>query len=227
MIIAERKPFEEIKGLLGDAQKILVIGCGTCVAVCLAGGEKEAGILAQELDLAYKVAGQKRQVDSTCVERQCDMEFLEPLDPLMDQYDAYISMACGIGVQFLSDRHPSKIILPGVNTTFAGANLEVGLWEEKCRLCGECVLGRTGGVCPNTRCAKRLQNGPCGGTMPGGKCEISPDQPCAWYQIWERLSAQGRLDLIEELAPIRDHRAAQPPAKQVHPAYQKRYTAQV
>ena len=49
-----------------------------------------------------------------------------------------------------------------------------------------------------TMCAKGLYNGPCGGTNKG-KCEISQDQPCAWFMIYERLAAQGRLDNIKKI----------------------------
>lgn len=225
MIVAKRKPFEELKELIGDHKKVLVVGCATCVAVCLTGGEKETGILANQLDLAYKVDEDERTFDTNIATRQCDMEFMEHLDPIVEDYDAILSLACGVGIQFLSDRYPHKVTIPGVNTTFIGANVDIGVWEEKCRLCGECVLGRTGGICPNARCAKKVQNGPCGGTRSDGTCEVSTDQPCAWFLIYHRLKEQGRLHLMEEVAPIRDDRAAQYPAKQVAEAYEKRYDA--
>ena len=56
MIIAEQKPLEEIKSLIAGAEKVLVVGCGTCVTVCFAGGEKEAGILASSLRIQYPPA---------------------------------------------------------------------------------------------------------------------------------------------------------------------------
>ncbi len=226
MIVAERKPMEELKELLADYQRVLVVGCGTCVAVCLTGGEKEAGILATELEMVYKMDNQDRTFDVEVCQRQCDMEFMEHLDPKVDDYDALLSMACGVGIQFLNDRYPEKVVLPGVNTTFIGANVDIGKWEEKCRLCGECVLGITGGICPMTRCAKRLLNGPCGGTRTDGTCEISRENPCAWVLIYERLKATNRLEMIKNFVPNKDHRASMHPAKRVHEAYEQRYSAQ-
>lgn len=224
MIVAERKPLDELKELLADYNKVLVVGCGTCVAICLTGGEKEAGILATELDMAFKMDDQSRTFDTDVCQRQCDMEFMEHLDAKVDDYDALLSMACGVGIQFLNDRFPEKVVLPGVNTTFIGANVDIGKWEEKCQLCGECVLGSTGGVCPMTRCAKRLLNGPCGGTRTDGTCEVSRDNPCAWVLIYERLKATDRLDQIKAIAQAKDHRTHQHPASRIHEAYLQRYT---
>ena len=66
---------------------------------------------------------------------------------------------------------------------------QVEHWIKKplfdCRMCGQCVLYKTAFVCP-MRCPKRLRNGPCGGTRPGGRCEIDPALPCAWYLIYQR-----------------------------------------
>jgi hypothetical protein len=54
-----------------------------------------------------------------------------------------------------------------------------------CRMCGQCVLHHTGMTCPMT-CPKNLRNGPCGGVLLNGNCEIFPDRPCIWVQAWER-----------------------------------------
>lgn len=225
MIIAKRKPLNEIKEMLAGYKKVLVVACDTCVAVCLAGGEKEAGLLAAELDMAYKLDNDERTFDVDTCQRQCDMEYMEHLDTKVGGYDALISTACGVGIQFLNERFQDKVVLPGVNTTFIGANVDVGVWEEKCRMCGDCMLGWTGGICPMTRCAKRLMNGPCGGTKLDNTCEVSDENPCAWALIWERLEKQGRLDLITKVRGSRDNRTQQFPAKQTHPAYEKRYSA--
>ena len=219
MIVAERKPLEEIKDLLKSYKKVLNVGCGTCVAVCLTGGEKEVEVLNAELDMARKLDENPIELGAITIERQCDREYLEALDKMVDDYDALLSMACGAGIQFLAERFPSKPVLPAVDTTFIGVNQDVGWYEERCRSCSSCVLGWTGGICPVTMCAKGVYNGPCGGTD-NGSCEIHQDQPCAWFKIYERLAGQGRLDLIMEYQPIVAWKN-QKPRTLVQPGYKK------
>ena len=199
MIIAEKKPFDEIKGsIFNKYKKILVVGCKGCVAVCLAGGEKETNVLASEIALAAKTEKQDLQIEKTVLDRQCDMEFLEEIEKDIDNYDAVLSLACGAGVQFMAEKYPSKPIVPAVNTTFIGVNKAMGVYEERCRACGDCVLDTTAGICPVTMCSKSIFNGPCGGTNQTS-CEIDQDQPCAWHMIYTRLSEQGRLENILEV----------------------------
>lgn len=219
MIVAERKPFEEIKKLLKGYKKVLNVGCGTCVAVCLTGGEKEVAILNAEIDMARKLEDNPLQIDGCTIERQCDREYLEALDNKVGDYEALLSMACGAGIQFLAERYPTIPVLPAVDTTFIGVNQDVGWYEERCRSCSSCVLGLTGGVCPVTMCAKGLYNGPCGGTNKGS-CEIHADQPCAWFMIYERLKGQNRLDCIMEISQPVDWRN-QTPRTLYQPGYKK------
>ena len=81
------------------------------------------------------------------------------------------------------------------------------------------MLGITGGICPVTMCAKGLYNGPCGGTN-RGSCEISADQPCAWYMIHERLKGQGRLECIRNFQPTQDWPDTRPRTL-IQPGYKK------
>jgi ferredoxin len=203
MIVAEQKTLAELKAMLGDCRKVLAVGCGTCVSVCFAGGTSEVGILASALRMARRVDGEPLDVDETTVQRQCEDEYLEPLAEGLDQYDAILSLGCGIGVQSLADRYPDKRVLPALNTTFMGRPTEQGVWEERCQACGNCVLDRTGGICPDTRCAKSLFNGPCGGVQ-DGKCEVDPTIPCAWLLIWERMDRLGLIDRLMEIEPAKD-----------------------
>ena len=169
--------------------------------------------------MARKLDKAPIELGAITVERQCDREYLEELDSVIEEYDALLSMACGAGIQFLAERYPEKPVLPAVDTTFIGVNQAVGWYEERCRSCGSCVLGMTGGICPVTMCAKGLYNGPCGGTNQGS-CEIDKDQPCAWYMIYERLSKQGRLDEILAITPPADWQN-QTPRTVIQPGYKK------
>jgi ferredoxin len=207
MIVAEQKPLDEIKQLVSGYDKVLVLGCGTCVTVCFAGGEKEVGILASSLRMATRLDGVQTEFLEATVQRQCEYEYNEAIAELLPQVDAVLSVACGIGVQTMNEQYPGIQTLPGLNTTFLGQPTEQGVWEERCQACGDCVLGTTGGICPIARCAKSLLNGPCGGSQEG-VCEVDPDMPCAWQLIYDRMSALGKLDLLLELNTMKDWRTS-------------------
>ena len=203
MIVAEKKPIEEIIDDVKDFQKLLIVGCNECVTVCEAGGKKEVGVLASALRMFFMNEGKKVQIEEVTLERQCDHEYLEEIRSIIDQYEAVLSLACGAGVQFMAEKYFSTPVFPGVNTCFIGVTEERGVWSERCQACGQCILGKTAGICPISRCAKRLLNGPCGGSTQG-KCEISKDLDCAWQLIIDRLKELNRLDDYEEIIPIKD-----------------------
>ncbi len=203
MIVGEQKPLEEIKEMIKDCQKVLVLGCGTCVTVCFAGGEKEVGILASSLRMATRLDGHSVEITEATVQRQCEPEYIEAVADQVKEADVVLSLACGIGVQTMTEHFPEKMTLPGLNTTFLGEPLEQGVWAERCQACGNCVLHLTGGICPIARCSKSLLNGPCGGSQ-DGKCEIDPEIDCAWQLIYDRLRALGRLEVLTEIQPVKD-----------------------
>jgi len=203
MIVAERKPMAEILDMVKDCKKILVLACRGCVTVCSAGGEREAEILASLLRLGLKKNGKKAKVITGSLVRQCDKEYIDAIDQWKGKYDAIVSTACGVGVNFIANLRPSDNVFPALNTSFFGGSAEQGIWSEQCAGCGNCVLHLTGGLCPVARCAKSLMNGPCGGSV-DGRCEINKDVDCVWQMIYDRM---GRLKRQEELttpAPIRD-----------------------
>jgi ferredoxin len=203
MIVADKKPIEEIIEDIKSYERILILGCNECVTVCEAGGKKEVGILASALRMYFLNQGRDVKLDEKTLERQCDHEYLEEIRDIIENYDAVVSIACGVGVQFMAETYFSTPVFPGVNTCFMGVTEERGLWTERCQGCGQCILSRTGGICPVSRCAKRLMNGPCGGSS-NGKCEINKEIICAWQLIIERLKALGKLDEYETLSPIKD-----------------------
>jgi ferredoxin len=207
MIVAEQKSLEEIKNLVGEAEKVLVVGCGTCVTVCFAGGAREAAITATSLRMATKLDGNAKNVADVTVQRQCEWEYLDQIAEQVQEADLVLSLGCGIGVQAIAEHFPEAWVVPGLNTSFLGLPTEQGVWAERCAACGDCILGLTGGICPIARCSKSLLNGPCGGSE-NGHCEIDPDVPCAWQLIYDRLGSKGKLDVLLEIQPPKNWRAS-------------------
>jgi ferredoxin len=205
MIVAERKPLDEILQMLAAYKRVLVLGCGGCVTVCLTGGERQAEQLAQQLRLAARAKGLDVAAAVDSITRQCDREFVADLKAQPGEFDAVLSLACGCGVGFLSELFPATPILPAMNTTFYGSNKAPGVWEEYCRGCGDCALAWTGGICPVAKCSKSLLNGICGGTKEG-KCEVNAEMECGWYRIYKRLEELGRLEEMRRPRPARDYR---------------------
>lgn len=200
MIIAEQKDLGKIASMLEGHRDILVAGCRSCVAICLAGGEREVATLSEALRLRSSLQGRGWSVSETTLERACEKEWVRNLAPLAEGKDIIISMACGVGAQTLQEIYPDIRVVPGLNTSNMGAPEEQGIYREKCGGCGDCVLHLTGGICPVARCSKSLLNGPCGGSQ-DGKCEVDPDTPCGWDQIYRSLQRLGRPDLIEVNIP--------------------------
>ena len=205
MIVGEQKPVKEIKETVARYKKLLILGCGTCVKTCFAGGEDEVATLASALRLAFKMDGADIEIDEFTVERQCEDEFVQEAAPAVGRNEAVLSLACGAGVQAIARRFPKTPSLPGVNTTFLGTLEKQGLFTEECAGCGDCKLAIFGGVCPITRCAKKLLNGPCGGSQQG-KCEVNPETDCAWQLIIDRLKTLGLLDNLRSYVAPNDWR---------------------
>ncbi len=208
MIVGSRKPFDEIEAKVQGYKKLLILGCGTCVSVCMAGGEKEVGLLATQLRMVSKQGNTDIEIGEETIQRQCDREYIEPIVEMAGNYDAVLSMACGAGVQLVADMLEPVPVIPALNTCFIGITEAEGVWAEQCEACGNCLLDVTGGICPIARCAKGLLNGPCGGSA-DGKCEVDPNTACAWQLIIDRLTALGQLDRLDEVEPTKDWGASQ------------------
>jgi ferredoxin len=209
VIVGTRKALSEIQGMVAGYDRILLAGCDTCVAECAAGGKKEVAEMAAALQLLFCQAGQNKDIREVSVDRQCIHEFLLDVVAAAEQADAVVSLACGAGVQALAAMLPNTPVFPGLNTLFIGETAARGMWMENCRGCGDCMLGDTGGICPVSRCAKSLFNGPCGGAQEG-LCEINvslkldPPAPCAWQQIYDRLKTLDQLDRLMKVRPPKD-----------------------
>jgi ferredoxin len=204
MIVADRKDIREIRDMIKDHDRVLLVGCGTCVTVCLAGGEREVGIMGSALRMSLKLAGRGGvTVDECTIERQCEDAFIDALAAHGSKYDAICSFGCGAGVQALAERFPKTPVYPGLNTQFIGILEAQGVWTEKCAGCGNCRLGEFAGICPIARCAKRLFNGSCGGSREG-KCEVREGIECAWQRIYDRAVETGTLEKLERIADPHD-----------------------
>ena len=200
MITGEQKPIKEILKIIEPYKNLLILGCGTCVKTCFAGGEDEVAVLASAIRLVFKNTGKKIQIKEFTIERQCENEFIQESAGEVAQSDAVLSLACGAGVQAMAKRFAKVPVLPGVNTTFIGIQESQGIFTEECSGCGNCELAKFGGICPVTRCAKKILNGPCGGSQ-NGKCEIDPDTDCAWNLIIDRLTVLGQMDNLKDYIP--------------------------
>lgn len=201
MIVVRLKPLEPIQAELASYSNVLLVGCNTCAAVALAGGEKEVQTLVETLRLAASATGSATQFTGCVLQRQCEPEFVDALG--VDGYDAVLSLGCGAGVAFIADNVDIPVY-PALDTMFIGAATGFASWQAECSACGSCVLGETGGICPVTRCAKGIMNGPCGGVK-DGRCELG-DRDCAWVLIHERLSARNEASTCS-VEPPKDHAA--------------------
>ena len=199
MIIAQQKALAEIRDMVAPYRTILLAGCGTCTAFCSAGGSEEVDKLADALLSENKDI----VIDKTTIPRQCATKFIDRLENKVGHCEAVLSMACGNGVQAVASRFPDKPVLPALNTHFIGVEKEPGVWTENCMACGDCILWRTGGICPVTRCAKSLLNGACGGASEG-KCEVSKDRPCAWQEIYHALKRLNMLHYLKEKPQVKE-----------------------
>jgi hypothetical protein len=125
--------------------------------------------------MAPRLDGNPVRIEQTTIERQCENELIKDLAPAVERNQAVLSFACGAGVQALAERFPNRPVYAALNTQFLGILEEQAVWTEKCLGCGDYMLARFGGVCPVTRCAKRMLNGPCGGSTEEF-CEVAKDR---------------------------------------------------
>ncbi len=198
--ITKQKPWEEILEMLKPVERVYLVGCGTCATMCQTGGKSQVVEMKDKLEAAGKQVANWMVIPTTCDE--LTKYALEENAEDVAAVDGILALTCAFGVQTLT-LYTDKLVYPALNTLFIG--IEESPWNfiEVCMQCGDCVLGKSAGLCPLVRCSKSLLNGPCGGSVEG-KCEVSPDIPCVWQTILDRLQAVGRLDILEEIVPPHD-----------------------
>jgi hypothetical protein len=133
MIVAQRKTIPELQDIIKGHKNILVLGCGTCVTVCLAGGEREVAIISSALRIASKKAEEPVKINELTIERQCDNVFIETAADEIKKIDAVLSLGCGAGVQALAERYPDKPVYAGLDTAFLGILESREIGRASCR----------------------------------------------------------------------------------------------
>jgi ferredoxin len=210
VIITKQKSLKEIIKYLGGEKRIFLVGCGECSTTCKTGGEDEIRNMKEALEREGKVVTGYSIPTAPCIAAKVKLEFAKHRKEI-ESSDAILVFACGLGIQSVKENtRVKKPIHVGCDTLFMGAIDSGGSFLERCSACGDCVLELTGSICPITRCAKGLINGPCGGQNKG-KCEVDKDMDCAWILIYNELKAQGRLHLLKEKHPPKDYSKSSKP----------------
>jgi len=210
MIVSKQKPFSEILAALEGSARVFLIGCAKCATVCKSGGEEEIWRMQEQLTAVGKEVTGSIVIDEVCHMLRTGRDLRGKKEMVTDA-DALLVLACGAGVQSVSAASDKKTV-SGLDTLFLGNIRRLGQYEQKCSLCGDCILTDTAGICPVTVCPKGLLNGPCGG-MYEGKCETDPDSDCVWFQIYQRLQHQGNLENLKKIVPQKDFSKMLKPGK--------------
>lgn len=204
MIITRPREWERVlRGLESvGAKTVFITGCGQCATVAHTGGEEEVLAAAERLrDAGFEVTG--TAVGEVACHLGSSRRDERAHREEMAAADAILVLSCGAGVQTVGDTLPATPVIPGLDSKFLGNVIRHGIYEERCKMCGECVLDVTGGICPVTTCPKGLLNGPCGG-MWEGMCEVLTDRECTHVRIQRRLTEQGRAG-VSGLVPPKDY----------------------
>lgn len=222
MIISQKKPIDEVLEFLKDSKKVMLTGCSECATVCKVGGEEEL----QEMKELLEAEG-KEVLASTVLSPACNYlntrKDLRKFKDELNNMDAILSLACGDGTQTVA-KVASIPVYPGTDTMFIGEIERMGVFEEACKACGQCELGWTASICPITKCAKGLINGPCGGAK-DRKCEVNHENDCAWIAIFEKLKEQGKLENMMEMREPKNFQVSNNPRK-INLKEQKKETAE-
>jgi len=205
MIATKKKAPDAVLSSLPPKARVFVIGCADCATTCATGGEPEVAAMKELLGKSGFTVSGTAVLDVACDER-IGRKFLREREKEIAATDVLLVLSCGSGVNALGRVTELKVV-PGLDSLFLGSVERLGRFNEFCSLCGDCVLGETAAVCPVTRCAKGLVNGPCGGAVLG-KCETDPENDCLWVLMYKR---DPRAKVFNRnVAPRRQDRAGKP-----------------
>jgi hypothetical protein len=205
--ITKGKPLDEVNQILDTFERVYIVGCGTCATMTKTGGTEEVSAMKKHLEELGKLITGSIVIPTACDEMT--EVALKENEGAIKNANCVLVMACALGVHRLSS-YTDLPVIPALDTLFIGVEDRPGHFHEVCTQCGQCVLGEMASICPLTRCHKGLLNGPCGGTN-NGKCEVDREKDCAWTLIYQRLEAQGRLDLMHKYQPPKNYQVVPRP----------------
>ncbi len=204
MIITEQKERGEILRSLAEHERVFLVGCGICAATWGTGGEKETRAMAAQLTEAGKGCTGWIVTEEAACDVRTTRILLKRNREKVEPADALLVLACGAGVQTVASLVDVPVY-PALNTLFLARLQSLSMCDERCRLCGACILAETAAICPVTLCPKGLMNGPCGG-YEDGKCEVDRERDCAWVAIYERMEALGQRERFLNIRQPKDWR---------------------
>jgi len=197
MIITKKRDAKELMENIKSYKSFFLLGCSECATLCGTGGEPELKAMKETLEADGKTVTGTFVAKTGCQVLGTKVE-LKPFKEAVDKAECIIVMSCGAGTQSAVELYEDKPVFAANDSLFLGNMTRLQFFDERCSLCGKCILDKTGGICPITACPKGLLNGPCGGCK-DGHCEISPDIKCAWVRIYERMK---KLDKLQELCEV-------------------------
>jgi ferredoxin len=210
MIITKKRDLKKLLENLKNYKSLFLIGCSECASLCGTGGDPELASMKEALETEGKTVTGTFLPKTGCQTLGTKIELKKDKEACAAA-DAIIVMSCGAGTQSAVEIFPDKPVFPANDSLFLGNMTRFQMFDERCSLCGECILDKTGGICPVTACPKGLLNGPCGGTD-NGKCEVSSDIDCAWVRIYDRMKKIDQLDDFRKVLEPKDWSASRKPA---------------
>jgi ferredoxin len=201
MIITKQKDFDKLLTSISNGP-VFIIGCSECATLCKTGGEDEIIKMKENLRNNNIETTGWVILDPAC-HLQNDKRLLKKYRNEIENAKKILVLACGNGVQTVSEVINNRDIIPGTDTLFLGEIKRLTDFEKRCIMCGDCIQDLFEGVCPISRCPKSMLNGPCGGSIEG-KCEISKELDCIWDIIYKRLKEKGQLNRLKEIKKPKD-----------------------
>lgn len=201
MIITKQKDFNEILKSI-DKGPVFIAGCIECATLCHTGGEKE--VLAMKKSLENRNI---KVVGWVVLEPAChlnnDKRLLREHTHEIAKAKKILVLACGNGVQVVSEIMQEMDVISGTDSLFLGEIKRANEFEKRCNMCGDCIVDQFAGLCPISRCPKSMLNGPCGGSV-NGKCEVDPKLDCIWDIIYKTFKKKGQLHLLKTIQEPKD-----------------------